>query len=101
MSAYQDKIKKEFQNKGYTVLKMIRLSDSGYPDLLCMKKGHQDIWIECKEKKDTLKELQKFRIDELNKMGKFAFCTQDTKGIIYPENFLNDITTNNNKNEPF
>lgn len=84
MSAYQNKIKKEFQNKGYTVLKIVRLSDSGYPDLLAMKLGEPDTWIECKEVKDTLKELQKFRIDELNKLGKRAFCTQDTKGIIYP-----------------
>lgn len=85
MSAYQNKIKKEFENKGYTVLKIIRLSDSGYPDLLAMKLGELDTWIECKEKNDTLKELQKFRIDQLNKIGKKAFCTQDTKGIIYPK----------------
>ena len=84
MSAYQNKIKKEFQNKGYTVLKIVRLSDSGYPDLLAMKLGEPDTWIECNEAKDNLKELQKFRIDELNKLGKRAFCTQDTKGIIYP-----------------
>lgn len=84
MSAYQNKIKNEFQNKGYTVLKIVRLSDSGYPDLLAMKLGEPDTWIECKEAKDSLKELQKFRIDELNKLGKRAFCTQDTKGIIYP-----------------
>lgn len=84
MSTYQTKIKKEFEQKGYTVLKIVRLSDSGYPDLLAMKLGEVDVWIECKEKNDTLKELQKFRIDQLNKMGKRAFCTQDTKGIIYP-----------------
>lgn len=84
MSAYQNKIKKEFQNKGYTVLKVVRLSETGYPDLLAMKLGEIDVWIECKEKNDTLTELQKFRIDQLNKIGKIAFCTQDTKGIIYP-----------------
>lgn len=84
MSAYQNKIKKEFQDKGYTVLKVVRLSETGYPDLLAMKLGEIDVWIECKEKNDTLKELQKFRIDQLNKIGKIAFCTQDTKGIIYP-----------------
>lgn len=101
MSAYQNKIIKEMQLKGYTVLKVIRLGSNGYPDLLCMKQGSKDVWIECKEKNDTLKELQKFRIDELNKLGKFAFCTQDTKGIIYPnENFLNDIVKNNIEN-PF
>ena len=82
--SYQNKIIKEMQDKGYTVLKIIRLNSSGYPDLLCMKQNEVDVWIECKEKNDTLKELQKFRIDELNLLGKKAFCTQDTKGIIYP-----------------
>mgnify|MGYP000208052811 CR=1 FL=1 len=39
---------------------------------------------ECKEKNDTLKELQKQRIDELNLLGKKAFCLKDGKGQIYP-----------------
>lgn len=84
MSPYQNRIIKEMQVKGYTVLKIIRLGANGYPDLLCMKQGEIDTWIECKEKNDMLSELQKFRIDELNKLGKKAFCTQDSKGIIYP-----------------
>lgn len=87
MSAYQNKIIAEMQSKGYTVLKVIRLGANGYPDLLCMKLNEVDVWIECKEKKDGLSELQKFRIDGLNKLGKKAFCTQDTKGIIYPFTF--------------
>lgn len=84
-SLYQKKIKSEFEKKGYTVLKIIRLSENGYPDLLAIKKDEVDIWIECKEKNDTLKPLQKLRIDQLNKMGKKAFCTQESKGVIYPE----------------
>lgn len=72
------------EKKGYTVLKTIRLGANGYPDLLCMKLGEVDIWIECKEPNDTLKPLQKFRIDELNQLGKKAFCCQNGKGIIYP-----------------
>ena len=56
------------------------------PDLFCMKQGEIDTWIECKEGKDTLKELQKFRIDELIKLGKQAFCLHSEKGVVYPEN---------------
>lgn len=100
MSAYQDKIKKEFEKKGYTVLKIIRLSESGYPDLLAMKIGEPDTWIECKEKKDSLKPLQELRIDQLNKMGKIAFCTQESKGIIYPNLESLQITTQSQE-EPF
>jgi hypothetical protein len=84
MSNFQKKLIKEYQSKGYTVLKTIRLNLSGYPDLLCMKLGEIDIWIESKELNDTLKPLQKKRIDELNALGKKAYCMQDTKGIIYP-----------------
>lgn len=84
-SSYQDKIIKQMSKKGYTVLKIIKFAQNGYPDLLCLKKDCKDIWIECKEKDDTLKALQMFRIDELNEMGKIAYCTQDTKDIIYPE----------------
>lgn len=83
-SSYQKKLIKEFKSKGYTVLKIVRLNSNGYPDILCMKLGETDIWIESKELNDDLKELQKLRIDQLNALGKRAFCMQDTKGIIYP-----------------
>jgi len=83
-SNFQKKVIKEYQSKGWTVLKIIRFSNSGYPDLLCMKEGFKDMWVECKELDDTLKPLQKLRIDELNKLGKNAFCLQETKGVIYP-----------------
>lgn len=82
-SKFQNKIKKQYQREGYTVTKY-QTTQNGYPDLLCTKLGEIDIYIECKEEKDTLKNLQKFRIDELNKKGKIAFCMQDGKGIIYP-----------------
>jgi hypothetical protein len=81
-SSFQTKIKNYYSQKGYTVLNIIRLSANGYPDLYCFKKGHTDIWIECKEIKDNLKELQKQRILELNDAGKIAFCLQKGKGII-------------------
>lgn len=83
-SKFQNKVIKEYKEKGYLVLNIIKLSANGYPDLLCLKENEIDIWIECKEKNDTLKELQKQRIDELNSIGKIAICLQDTKGIIYP-----------------
>jgi Holliday junction resolvase len=83
MSAYQTKIKNQYTKLGYTVLKVIKLSDSGYPDLLALKDG-KAIWIEVKEKTDTLKELQRFRIDELRQLGFDAYCLQDGKGKIYP-----------------
>jgi len=83
-SSFQTKVIKEHEAKGWIVINIIRLSDSGYPDILCMKENEKDRWIECKEGKDTLKELQKYRIDELNRIGKNAYCLHDTKGVVYP-----------------
>lgn len=82
MSSFQKRTIKEYENKGYTVLKIIRLNKSGYADLLCLRDG-QSIWIECKEKNDTLKPLQKLRIDQLRENGFDAFCLKDGQGKIY------------------
>jgi hypothetical protein len=40
-------------------------------------------FIEIKEANDTLKPLQKHRIDELRELGFEAKCLQDGKGQIY------------------
>lgn len=82
-SKFQAKVIKQYESAGWTVLNIIKLSDNGYPDLLCMKSGEIDVWIECKEGNDTLKPLQKFRIDQLRKLNKIALCLHSEKGIIY------------------
>ena len=82
-SKFQTKIKDYFKKEGYTVLNIVRLGDNGYPDLYCFKKDCIDVWIESKEAKDILKELQKERINELIDAGKIAFCLQAGKGIIF------------------
>lgn len=82
-SKFQAKIIKQYESDGWTVLNIIKLSDNGYPDLLCMKEGEVDVWIECKEGADTLKPLQKFRIDQLRKLGKKALCLHSEKRLIY------------------
>lgn len=81
-SKYQNKIIKQFESKGWEVLKIVKLSKDGYPDLMMLKDGKAQ-FVECKEKDDTLKPLQKHKIDQLNKKGFSAFAMQDTKGIIY------------------
>ena len=82
-SNFQNKVKRQMEKEGYKVVSVIKLSQNGFPDLLCMKDG-KCIWIECKEKNDTLKPLQKYRIDELINNGFEAYCMQATKGRIYP-----------------
>jgi Holliday junction resolvase len=82
MISFQKAVIKEYESKGYTVLKFIRLNKSGYPDLMCLKNGDA-VFIECKEAKDTLKPLQKLRIDELRANGFEAIVVQEGKGKIY------------------
>ena len=82
-SKFQSKVIKQYESQGWTVLNIIKLSDNGYPDLLCMKLGEVDTWIECKEGGDTLKPMQKYRIDQLRKLNKIAICLHNEKGPIY------------------
>lgn len=78
---YQAKVINRYKEDGYLVLNVIKLSDNGYPDLIALKDG-KAIFIECKTGNDTLKPLQKFRIDELKKQGFEAYCLKDDK-VIY------------------
>ena len=82
-SKFQSKVIKQYESNGWTVLNIIKLSDNGFPDLLCMKLGEVDVWIECKEGGDTLKPMQKYRIDQLRKLDKIAICLHNEKGAIY------------------
>lgn len=78
-SKYQTKIIKRFENDGYLVINLIKTNKNGIPDLLVLKDGEKPLFIECKEKTDTLKPLQKFRIEELKKYGVNAIVLQDLK----------------------
>jgi Holliday junction resolvase len=84
MSNFQKKLIKKYKQKGWFVIKTIRLNVSGMPDLILLKAG-QTIFIESKELKDTLSELQKLRIDQLIRNGFDAKCIQDVNGQIYPK----------------
>ena len=64
------------------VLKTIRLNLNGFPDLICLKEG-KATFIELKEGRDTLKPLQRHRIDQLREYGFEAFCLKKDEGKIY------------------
>jgi len=83
-SKFQDKVIRQKKKEGFTVIKVMKFSESGYPDLICLHLVLTDEYIEIKEGNDTLKPLQKKRIDQLNAIGKKAYCLHDTKGVIYP-----------------
>jgi len=76
-SKFQTKIIKEYEAEGWFVINLIRTSKNGIPDLLCLKEGNKPLFLECKEKTDTLKKLQDYRIRELRNYGADAFCIKD------------------------
>lgn len=67
-SQIQSKIIKKLEDKGWLVLKIIKLSKSGYPDLLCLRNGIT-MFVEVKRPNGKLSELQKVRIKELREKG--------------------------------
>lgn len=81
-SKKQSKLIEEYESKGYYVINLVRTNKNGIPDLLCLKKGEEPIFIESKELNDTVKPLQRFRISELKKRGFIAFVNnQDNESI--------------------
>lgn len=67
-SVIQSQIIKQAEAQGYYVIKLIKTNKNGIPDLLCIKDG-QCTFIEVKSAKGKLSEIQKYRIEELNKFG--------------------------------
>jgi hypothetical protein len=58
---------KNLEKNGYFVINLTRTNKNGIADLLALKENEKPIFIECKEKGDTLKPLQKFRGEEIEK----------------------------------
>ena len=67
-SAIQSNIKKKMQDDGWIVVKLIKTSMNGIPDLLALKGGCCR-FIEVKQKKGVLSQIQKYRINQLKEMG--------------------------------
>lgn len=68
-SKLQTKIIKEYEAKGFYVINLIKTNKNGIGDLLCLKAGEKPLFIESKEKGDTVKPLQGYRKRELIKLG--------------------------------
>jgi len=81
----QSKIKKYAEGKGWIVIKTIKLSEAGYPDLFMFKDG-KTIFIEVKKVGGVVSPLQELRRKQLMQQG--FFCE-----IIYNlEHFKNEIS---------
>ena len=60
---------KEYEKKGYYVIDLIVTNKTGIADLLCLKTNEVPLFVECKEKNDTIKPLQLYRQKELISLG--------------------------------
>ncbi len=69
MSKLQTKTIKDYEANGWYVINLIKTNKNGISDLLCLKDGEKPLFIEIKEKGDTVKPLQLFRQKELINLG--------------------------------
>lgn len=72
----KDKIVKFWKDKGYFVINLIRITPIGLPDYIALK-PNEVIFIESKETWDRLSELQKIRLEMLNKIGFTCYVNFD------------------------
>lgn len=80
-SKFQTKVIKEYEDKGYYVIILSITNKKGIADLLCLKKNEVPLFIECKEKNDTIKTLQKYRAKEVIELGFKHKFMKDEKRI--------------------
>jgi Holliday junction resolvase len=59
---------KQLEAEGYYVLKLIKTSKNGIPDLIAIKEG-EVLFSEIKTPNGKLSEIQKYRIKELESYG--------------------------------
>jgi Holliday junction resolvase len=64
----QTKIKKKLEKEGWEVIKLIRTSMVGIPDLMALRNGVVK-FIEVKQTIGILSEIQKIRIKQLREKG--------------------------------
>ena len=67
-SAIQSSIKKKMQDDGWIVVKLIKTSMNGIPDLMCLKEGEVK-FIEVKQAKGVISPVQQYVIDTLRING--------------------------------
>lgn len=80
-SVIQKKIIDRLVKEGWYVVKLIKTNKNGIPDLLALKDG-VSWFIEVKQPKGVLSEIQKFRIQELRDKG-FKVSIWTDYGIDY------------------
>ena len=86
--ARQKKITNRLQQEGWLVVKLIKTNTNGIPDLMALKDGVTE-FIEVKQPKGVLSEIQKIRIKQLREQGFTVHIWTD-----YQEDYITNTDTN-------
>jgi len=78
----QKKIADQLKNDGWFVIKLMKTSINGIPDLMALKNGTTK-FIEVKKPRGVISEIQKYRIKQLRKQGFEAVVMDGINSIIY------------------
>ncbi len=78
----QKKITDQLTNDGWFVIKLIKTTINGIPDLMALKNGTTK-FIEVKKPRGVISEIQKYRIKQLRKQGFEAVVMDGINSIIY------------------
>ena len=65
----QSKRRKELEEEGYYVIKLIKTNKNGIPDLIAIPKDSDVLFSEIKKPTGKVSALQKYRIKELEAYG--------------------------------
>ena len=76
----QTKLKKELERQGWTVLRPINVSKSGFPDLWCLQNGTL-VFVEVKKPGEKPTALQHHRHKELQSQGFQVVIASSTEDI--------------------
>ena len=71
-SEVQRKIILQLEKRGWVVVKLIKTTMNGIPDLMALKDG-STVFIEVKTETGKVSELQKYRHEQLKKQGFTVF----------------------------
>ena len=78
----QKKITDNLESDGWVVVKLMKTSTNGIPDLMCLREGIAK-FIEVKKPNGKISELQKYRIKQLRKQGFEAVVMDSPTNIIF------------------
>ena len=78
----QKKITDQLTNDGWLVIKLMKTSINGIPDLMALRNGKTK-FIEVKKPRGIISEIQKYRIKQLRKQGFEAVVMDGIDSIIY------------------